>query len=153
MSNSVGSRIRNIRGKESRASFAEKLDIGTTTLQRYENDERSPDLDFFIKIHEITGYSFDYLIIGKELELPPEDSLIINKLREVTSETKNKILMLLLSDKDTTTKVVHNHKNDVQGQQIGDNNQQDNHFAPKQSSTFNIQNVSGGEVNGIKNMK
>lgn len=96
MDSSIGFRIRNIRGKESRASFAEKLAIGTTTLQRYENDERSPDIDFLTKLQEITGYSLDYLVYGKELSIPPDEALILEKLRQANTETRNKVLLLLL---------------------------------------------------------
>ena len=91
MSDSFGSRIRSIRGKESRA-FAEKLDVGTTTLQRYENDERSPDFEFINKLQQLTGYSFDYLISGKEPDLPIEENLLLSKFREATSDVKIKFL-------------------------------------------------------------
>ena len=73
--------------KESRASFAEKLDVGTTTLQRYENDERSPDFEFINKLQQLTGYSFDYLISGKSQICQLKKSLL-SKFREATSDVK-----------------------------------------------------------------
>ena len=72
--------------------FAEKLDVGTTTLQRYENDERSPDFEFINKLQQLTGYSFDYLISGKEPDLPIEENLLLSKFREATSDVKIKFL-------------------------------------------------------------
>ena len=79
---SIGLRIRNIRGKESRASFAERLGIGTATLQRYEGDERSPDIDFLTKLQKLTGYSLDYLVYGRELSIPADEALILEKYRQ-----------------------------------------------------------------------
>lgn len=64
--NTIGERILSIRGKESRKDFAERMEIGTATLQRYENDERLPDVSFLIRLHQETGLSLDYLILGKE---------------------------------------------------------------------------------------
>ena len=64
--NTIGERILSIRGKESRKDFAERMEIGTATLQRYENDERLPDVLFLIKLHQETGLSLDYLILGTE---------------------------------------------------------------------------------------
>lgn len=151
MSDSFGSRIRSIRGKESRASFAEKLDVGTTTLQRYENDERTPDFEFISKLQELTGYSYDYLISGKESDLPIEENLLLSKFRTATSDVKNKILMLLLSNSEATENVVVNKENTVQGQQVGDNNQQDNHFGSVQKATVKVKRPKNGTIVGIKN--
>ncbi|ENX02675.1 hypothetical protein F900_01121 [Acinetobacter modestus] len=152
MSSSIGSRIRNIRGGESRALFADKLGIGTATLQRYENDERSPDIDFLSKLQTITGYSFDYLIYGEEASLPTDEALILEKYRQANPVLRNRILMLLLGgDSEATKTVVKNNKNSVKGQQIGDNNQQHNHFASQQNSSINIENQHGGSIVGIKN--
>lgn len=120
---SVGCRIRNIRGKESRAAFAQKLGVGTTTLQRYENDERSPELDFLIRLQDITGYSLDYLVYGKESALPSDEVLLLEKYRQASAEIKNKILMLLLdvSSKDATEPVANHFGNNNKGIQIGHN--------------------------------
>ncbi|EPR82818.1 hypothetical protein L289_2736 [Acinetobacter gerneri DSM 14967 = CIP 107464 = MTCC 9824] len=131
------------------------MDVGTATLQRYEDNERSPDLEFLINMQKHSGCSLDYLVHGIESNIDDEENLLLRNYRNADSDLKRNILVLSFKsdNKKQKTKVVHNQKNDVQGQQIGDNNHQDNHFAPKQSATFNIDNVSGGEVNGIKNMK
>ena len=147
---SVGTRIRKIRGTESRASFADKFGIGTTTLQRYENDERSPELDFLMRLQSATGYSLDYLVYGKDSFLPSDEKLLLDKYRQASPEIKNKMLMLLLSG-ETTNSVVNSPVNSGNGQQIGDNNQQHNHFASQQNSSINIENQHGGSIVGIKN--
>jgi len=121
MAASIGSRIRNIRGRESRTSFAEKLDIGTTTLQRYENDERSPDIDFLTKLQGVTGYSLDYFVYGREATLPPDEALILEKYRQADEVVKNKMLMLLLGISDATGTVVNKQNTINNGVQIGHN--------------------------------
>lgn len=151
MTSSIGSRIRNIRGKESRSSFAERLGIGTATLQRYESEERSPDIDFLSKLQVTTGYSLDYLVYGKESSLPTDEALILEKYRQASPEIKNKILMFLLSGSETAENVVVNKKNTVQGQQVGDNNQQDNHFGSVQKASIKVKKPKNGTIVGIKN--
>jgi transcriptional regulator with XRE-family HTH domain len=139
MAASIGSRIRNIRGRESRTSFAEKLDIGTTTLQRYENDERSPDIDFLTKLQSATGYSLDYLVYGREATLPSDEALILEKYRQADEVVKNKMLMLLLGSQEISTSGVSNQNNVVNGQQVGSNNEQTNNFNKESSADQNIQ--------------
>lgn len=117
---SIGSHIRNLRGKESRSSFSERLEIGTTTLQRYENNERSPDIDFLIRLQRITGYSLDYLVYGKETSIPADEALIIDKFRQSDTTTKNKVLMLLLNG-DSQVGTTQNFKGDV-GQVVQNTN-------------------------------
>ena len=75
----LGQRIFAIRGKESRKVFADKTGVGTATLQRYENDERSPDISFLIKLQEMTGYSLDYLVHGRNVSVGNDKALILEK--------------------------------------------------------------------------
>ncbi|WP_277560685.1 helix-turn-helix domain-containing protein [Acinetobacter beijerinckii] len=136
MSSSIGSRIRNIRGNESRALFSEKFGIGTATLQRYENNERSPDIDFLIKLQMATGYSFDYLVYGKEASLPVDEALILEKYRQANSEIKNKMLMLLLADEKTTDSVVNSPLNSGNETHLsGKNNKVENPTSTNKSKT------------------
>lgn len=118
MDSSIGFRIRNIRGKESRAVFAEKMGIGTATLQRYEGDERSPDIEFLTKLQSLTGYSLDYLVYGKEIAVPEGESLILEKYRQASDATRNKVLMLLLGGLLPEQKTdIHNPVNSGSGNQ------------------------------------
>ena len=50
----LGNKIKEIRGKESRAEFAQRHNIHPNTLQRWENDERQPELGFLRQL--ITEY-------------------------------------------------------------------------------------------------
>lgn len=147
--NSIGSRIRNIRGKESRSSFAEKLNIGTATLQRYEGDERSPDIEFLTKLQAITGYSFDFLIYGKETNMPNDEALLIEKYREATPEIKNKLLMLLLGGIDATNNVVNQAANTGSGDQLNAKKQKVDKRYSNQTNNFNG-GFGGDFINGDK---
>ncbi len=92
----LGQRILEIRGKTSRKVFCDEMEIGTATLQRYESDERSPDLDFLIKLQNKTGLSLDYLVHGEEIQLNTDEALVIEKYRNVDEQTKNKVLLTLM---------------------------------------------------------
>ncbi|UXZ04829.1 helix-turn-helix domain-containing protein [Moraxella nasicaprae] len=104
----IGQRILAIRGKEPRHSFAKSLDIGTATLQRYESDERQPDIKFLTKLQELTDYSLEYLVHGKEkmmtvgnnrqFHLSNEEQLIIEKYRTANEQVRKQILLMLLAD-------------------------------------------------------
>lgn len=137
MNSSIGCRIRQIRGDESRASFSERFGIGTTTLQRYENDERSPDIDFLSKLQVATGYSFDYLVYGKESSLPTDEALILEKYRQANPELRNRMLMLLLgAENGATTTVVTNPVNSGNGTQLnGKNNKVESPTLNNESKT------------------
>ncbi|MBS9780895.1 MAG: helix-turn-helix transcriptional regulator [Gammaproteobacteria bacterium] len=86
----IGKRILELRGKTSRRVFAEQLGIGTATLQRYEGGERLPDVDFAIKMQEITGCSLDYLIQGKSdnNHLSKDEMFLLQEFRNLTTEQK-----------------------------------------------------------------
>ncbi|WP_314338918.1 helix-turn-helix transcriptional regulator [Acinetobacter guillouiae] len=148
---SIGSRIRNIRGRESRSSFAEKLNIGTATLQRYEGDERSPDIDFLVKLQQITGYSLDYLIYGKESSIPNDEALILEKYRQASSDIRNKMLMLLLGGNEAhaTNSVVNSGVNTGSISQISGKKPTIDNRNQNQTNNFNG-DFGGDYVNGDK---
>lgn len=92
----LGQRIFAIRGKDSRKVFADKTGVGTATLQRYENDERSPDISFLIKLQEMTGYSLDYLVHGHDVNVSNDKALMLEKYSQADNDTQNQVLLLLL---------------------------------------------------------
>ena len=92
----LGQRILLIRGKVSRKDFASEYGIGTATLQRYENDSRSPDIEFLVKLQQKTGWSLDYLVHGKEISLNTDEALVVEKYRNSSNEIKNKVLLTLI---------------------------------------------------------
>lgn len=148
---SIGCHIRNLRGKESRSSFSERLGIGTTTLQRYENDERSPDIEFLTKLQKITGYSLDYLVYGKESGIPNDEALLLEKYREASPEIKNRMLMLLLggNESNATNSVVNSGVNT--GSITQHNGKKPTIDNRNQNQTNNFNGGFGGDyVNGDK---
>lgn len=115
----LGQRIFAIRGKESRKVFADKTGIGTATLQRYENDERSPDISFLTKLQEITGYSLDYLVHGRDVSVSNDEALILEKYRQADDSTRHKALVLLLGISSDDKVVKNTIKGDVTNGSIG----------------------------------
>lgn len=68
----LGNKIKQIRGKESRAEFAKKHNIHPNTLQRWENGERQPDLEFLKKLVIEYDLSPEWLFLGEgEIKTPP----------------------------------------------------------------------------------
>jgi transcriptional regulator with XRE-family HTH domain len=61
----IGARIKQVRGKMTQKEFADLLGIGRTTLINYEKDERMPDADFFIRMHTILHVESSWLLIGE----------------------------------------------------------------------------------------
>lgn len=145
----IGTRIRHIRGKVSRSIFAEKLGIGKTTLQRYENDERLPDMEFFVKLQDITSYSLDYLIFGKEMMLPTNEALILEKYRQADEVIKHKILLLLLEGSSATQNVVNQASNTGNGKQFNAKNQTIGGRNHNQTNNFHG-GFGGDYINGDK---
>lgn len=60
----VGSRIRSVRGDERQPDFATRLGVDKNTIGRYERDERQPDAEFLSKLCAL-GYSGHWLITGE----------------------------------------------------------------------------------------
>lgn len=67
----LGNKIKEIRGKESRAEFAKRHNIHPNTLQRWENGERQPDLEFLQRIVVEYKLSPEWLLLGQgEAKIP-----------------------------------------------------------------------------------
>ena len=88
----VGERIRKIRETElnmTREKFAEEIGISLNTLVRLENASGNvTNIEFFIRIAEITGYTLDELTQeGKQKDMKSREKMItrINYLLNVVS--------------------------------------------------------------------
>ena len=68
---SLGERIKEIRGKESRAAFAARFAIHANTLLRWENNERQPDAEFLIKIIRECKITPEWLLLGEGSKITP----------------------------------------------------------------------------------
>ena len=65
ISTTIGERIRQVRGSTSRKDFAPELSIHVTTLQRYEDGERSPDAEFLSRLCRWKSIRADWLLTGE----------------------------------------------------------------------------------------
>ncbi|MBS9779603.1 MAG: helix-turn-helix transcriptional regulator [Moraxellaceae bacterium] len=115
MSNfTIGQRILEIRGKEPRRSFAEKLGIGTATLQRYENDERSPDLNTLLKLSDIAQCSLDDLVNKKTensqntVKLTADEAFLLQEFRSLQQQEQRLMLKFLIAGFDGLNRNVIN---------------------------------------------
>lgn len=97
MNDSIGSRIRQIRGEESQESFAQRIGIHKNTLGSYERGVRVPDGDLLADICTTFGVSAEWLLLGKGsyevfenapiIPIDPAVSLVM----EVEEETGKKL--------------------------------------------------------------
>jgi len=60
--NTVGERLRMLRGKRSLATFAEGLGIHPNTLSCYENDRRRPDTEFLTRLCKREGVEPNWIL-------------------------------------------------------------------------------------------
>jgi transcriptional regulator with XRE-family HTH domain len=65
-SNSIGNRIKELRGERSMKSFADELNISFAAYQNYEYGKRIPPGEVLIKLAQISGRSVDWILTGKE---------------------------------------------------------------------------------------
>lgn len=61
---SIGQRIAHVRGSESQAAFARRLEVHKNTLGYYERGERAPDSNFLAKLAE-TGVNVHWVVTGE----------------------------------------------------------------------------------------
>jgi transcriptional regulator with XRE-family HTH domain len=55
-------RLKELRGNETQAAFASKLNLRQATYSRYESGEREPDLELLCQIAKTCGVSADWLL-------------------------------------------------------------------------------------------
>jgi phage repressor protein C with HTH and peptisase S24 domain len=63
--NTIGERLKKLRGKTSGEEFAARHHVHLQTLYRYERDERIPDINFFQSVSNESGVSLDWLVTGE----------------------------------------------------------------------------------------
>ena len=70
--NTIGARIKSLRGPQSQEEFASAFGVHKNTLARWERNERQPDLEFLKKLAEAKHVTLEWLILGEELQIGPE---------------------------------------------------------------------------------
>ncbi|WP_285906417.1 helix-turn-helix domain-containing protein [Pseudodesulfovibrio pelocollis] len=63
---SLGKRIKKLRGKESRSSFAESFFVAPSSLARWEAGESQPDISFLIRLVGFYNITLEWLMTGKD---------------------------------------------------------------------------------------
>lgn len=71
---SIGNRLKFLRGKQSGEEFSKLLDTHPQTIYRYERGERKPDLDFVQLVVKKTGVCIEWLITGEGPVYPCEQN-------------------------------------------------------------------------------
>lgn len=77
----LGERLRFLRGECSQSVFSAKLSIPQTTLSRYERNKHEPDLEFIRQLCDVFTVSVEWLITGRgtiyrdESELNPQPAM------------------------------------------------------------------------------
>lgn len=63
---SIGNRLKQLRGSVSGEEFAKRLGVNLQTLYRYERGERKPDIDFVQLVSSEMGVSIEWFITGTD---------------------------------------------------------------------------------------
>ena len=64
----TGALLRELRGKMSREEFAELFDVSSSTVVRYESNERVPDAEFLLRLNVRHGLDPLYVLTGRRSE-------------------------------------------------------------------------------------
>jgi len=109
----IGERIRKIRKEElnkSREEFAEELSISTNTASRLENANNVVrNVEVFLKISEISGYTMEELLLGQNETTEKEKvRKRINYLLNVLTEDDLEYIFTIINDF-----IKYKHKEDV----------------------------------------
>lgn len=71
MADSLGQRIKQVRGKIAQDAFAVSIGVSRGSLSAYERDENQPPADILREICAKYNVSADWLLLGSELIVPP----------------------------------------------------------------------------------
>lgn len=150
---SIGERLKEERERLgfTQPSFAGLAETTKKSQIDYEKDLTQPKAGYLAVIAKV-GADVQYIITGQRSVsvLPTDEALILEKYRRASEVIRNKMLMLLLGGEETDS-VVNQSENTINGQKIGDNNQQANSFGSTQNSTVKVKKIRKGTVVGIKN--
>ena len=64
--NTIGERIRELRGRRSQSTYAAEIGISKSSLRNYETNTTRPDADFLAVICGLEGVTADWLLFGEE---------------------------------------------------------------------------------------
>lgn len=102
MSDSVGSRISQVRGEMKIGFFAERLGVNRKTITRWEANEALPDGSSLLALHAQFGISPAWVLLGEispepwASPLTAEEALLISRYRESPAALRDAALRVLL---------------------------------------------------------
>ncbi|WP_052958392.1 helix-turn-helix domain-containing protein [Obesumbacterium proteus] len=101
--NSVGLRIRQVRGNLSQSDFATRLGLERKSISRYESGERSPDATFFFYL--LIEFKVDPIWLltgsGEQPELSPDEQELLMHFRVASLSLKSAALAALTAGNKT----------------------------------------------------
>lgn len=108
----IGNRIRLIREtelKKSREEFAEELGISIDTANRLETAKSEVrNIEIYIKVSELTGYTLEELLLGKDTSKKNEK--VIRKINYILNVLSDEELDYVYSNIDQFVKFVHRNE-------------------------------------------
>ncbi|MCK9444842.1 MAG: helix-turn-helix domain-containing protein [Tissierellaceae bacterium] len=118
--NNIGDRIKEIRGKQSRAEFAEALGIHPQTLYLYEKNKRTIDVALIQKICLQFGVSAEWLIFGEDRL----QALLTQSSPELSAEDKaDEYINSRLKEKEQQLEIQEEYINKIKNDLIDAQNQ------------------------------
>lgn len=88
----IGTRIRDLRGTQTQAEFATQLMVSKNTIGMYERGERRPEAEVLARMHEVLGVDINWLLTGSgrmrrdeepvKAAEPATDARLIGRLTE-----------------------------------------------------------------------
>ena len=92
MSNSIGARIRAVRGDTPQGEFANRYGLNRNTLGRYESGTNDPSASFLAALIEDFGVDANWLLLGvgeqPKPELTPREAALLDNYRHSPEEGK-----------------------------------------------------------------
>lgn len=141
MDNNVFIRLKNerLRLNLGQSDVAKETDVSSKTVQRWEKEVAIPSDKLSLLAN--LGVDVQYVVTGRRspLALSSEDAFMLEKILQAGPEIRNKIFMLLMGAAEIPVSTVINKDNVVNGQLVGDNNEQTNNFNNGSSADQNIQ--------------
>lgn len=97
----LGARIKQVRGKMTQKEFADLLGVGRTTIINYEKDERQPDPDFFIRMDALLHIDSVWLLTGRGAastgeKMTADEAALLWNYRRCTQEAQSALAQMAL---------------------------------------------------------
>ena len=96
--NSIGQRLREVRGRMTQTEFADRLGVTKLTITRYEGDKTVPDGKFLLRLEELFQADPAWVLLGrvsgaeiKSRTTSSEESTLLSDYTSVSNQSKDAI--------------------------------------------------------------